>query len=131
MLSRIEWDKSPHYPEEMFLPHPLSILTIPADETAMEYPGPVCSVRAFTDLDELTHLSRKDRRDNRKSKNLVTSIYTQSADTYQQCLRIAQAYTIKRNKPTHAFNPMLPHQGVYLLRELVDVMWVDGDGAEK
>ncbi len=66
-----------------------AILEVQRFETAMEYPGPVCSVRAFTDLDELTHLSRKDRRDNRKSKNLVTSIYTQSADTCQQCLRIA------------------------------------------
>lgn len=59
-------------------------------------------------------------------KNLVTSVFAQSRATFEALLPVLRAYTVKFNKDTNDFNIALAHQGVYLVRDLMDPVYVDG-----
>lgn len=102
-----------------------SIIPLNIYEAAIEYPGPIASVRVFTDLTELQRLIKMDLVHNEMSKNLVTSIYTISEERFQKTKQVTQTYLVKRNKPTTSFEPMLPHQGVYLMKEFMDPVFID------
>lgn len=104
-----------------------SIFPISKFETALEYPGPIASLRSFGGINELSFLVNKDLQDNGMTKNLVTSIFTDSNHNFDKVLQLAKTYIIKRNKATNDFNYNLPHQGIYLLRELVDLIHIDSD----
>ena len=67
----------------------------------------------------------KDLSDNEKSKNLVCSIYTKSKEKYNETLKMVNAYKIRHNFPTHSFDPFLPHQGIILLQELVEPIFLE------
>ena len=94
-------------------------------ETTLEYPGPIASIRKFTSQNHLAHLISRDLRDNEKSKNLVTSVFTQSTEQFKQLLPHLKAYMVKHNKATHDFNISKPHQGVMILEELVERVYLD------
>lgn len=102
-----------------------SIIPLNEYETAMEYPGPIASVRSFKNPDHLSALIRKDLQDNNMKKNLVTAVFARSEQIFQELLPHLRAYTVKFNKNTKDFNIALAHQGVYLVRELMDPVYVD------
>lgn len=89
-------------------------------EYAIEYPGPICSVRRFNNKRELERLTIYDRKNNRVTKNLATSIFTSSWAEFHQLLNFVRAYTIYWNRPTHSWDMNGAHQGRHLLRELSD-----------
>lgn len=102
-----------------------SSLSLHRYESAMEYPGPIVSIRGFDNLEELHNLIAKDLRDNDKEKNLVSSVYTEDKLRFIESLQIMSAYKVKHNNPTHTFDPFLPHQGIFLLQELVDPTYLE------
>lgn len=104
-----------------------SIIPISKYETALEYPGPVASLRSFGGFNELSFLINKDLQDNEMAKNLVTAIFTDSDDNFNKILQMVKTYIVRRNKATNDFNYYLPHQGLYLLRELVDLIHIDSE----
>lgn len=93
-------------------------------ETAIEYPGPIASVRAFRNVDELIRLINQDLKRNKKRKSLATSIFG-SEGSYRKITPHVKCYTLRHNRPTHAMNLMKPHQGKYLLKELVDPFYIE------
>lgn len=99
------------------------IVPIHKFETALEYPGPVVSVRKFSDMKELKRLIEKDLNDNCKDKSLVTSLYG-SEDSFDKSLNVTRAHSVKHNIPTHDLDLNLPHQGFYLLDKLVKKVYV-------
>jgi hypothetical protein len=101
-----------------------TIIPLHRYESAIEYPGPIASIRVFEDINELTEIIKKDLNDNSKAKNLVASVFTESDLSFKHLLPYISAFLIKHNKPTHDFNPMLPHQGIYLIKELVDTSYL-------
>jgi len=102
-----------------------SVVPLSKYETAMEYPGPIVSVRPFTDMEELREIIEKDLRDNGMEKNLVTSVFTEDEKSFYSVLPLLRSHTVKLNKPTHDFNILLPHQGVYIVRELSNPVFID------
>jgi acyl-CoA reductase-like NAD-dependent aldehyde dehydrogenase len=102
-----------------------SIIPLNEYETAMEYPGPIASVRSFKGLDHLSVLIKKDLRDNHMNRNLVTAVFARSRQNFQELIPHLKAYTVKFNKDTNEFNIALAHQGVFLVRELMDPVYVD------
>lgn len=102
-----------------------SIIPLNEYETAMEYPGPIASVRPFHDLEDLQRLVEKDLRDNSMQRNLVTSVFSRDESSFYSLLPLLKSHTVKWNKPTHRFNYLLPHQGLYLIRELSTSVFVD------
>lgn len=101
-----------------------TIIPLHRHESALEYPGPIASVRVFEDENELDEIIKKDLNDNSKVKNLVASVFTESDLSFENLLPSISAFLTKHNKPTHEFDPMLPHQGIYLLNELVDINYL-------
>ena len=90
-------------------------------ESAMEYPAPIVSLRKIeNDLDELI---KKDLKENMLKKNIATSIYTEY--NFNILSKNCRAYIVKHNKPTHVVNLMLPHQGIYLLNELLNITYLE------
>ena len=120
--SKIEFLISEKSENELELLH-TSIIPLTDYETAMEYPGPILSVRSFNDLSQLKILIEKDLHDNNMLKNLTTSVFTEKY--FDDVLPILRAYLVKKNIGTHEFNFSLPHQGTYILRELSDRIDVD------
>ncbi|MCG8634306.1 MAG: aldehyde dehydrogenase family protein [Desulfobacterales bacterium] len=102
-----------------------SLIPLNKFETALEYPGPVASVRSFGGLKELSYLIDKDLSDNSLEKNLVTSVYSSLESDFLRTIPVLKAHTVKWNKPSHTFNYEIPHQGIFLLRELVETMYLD------
>lgn len=111
--------------DNLDLIHP-SVIPINEFETAIEYPGPVVSVRSFKGTGQLADLIKKDLMFNQMTKSLVTSVYSTSETTFKEVVPALQAHTIKWNKPTHDFSFSIPHQGISLLRELADIAYLDG-----
>lgn len=104
-----------HHPDA-----PTCVLRLHAYESAMEYPGPVVSVRGFASLRELADLMEKDLRDNSMQRNLACSVYTPSRAHFLEVVPLLRAYTVRHNRPTHAFDPYEPHQGLFLVEELTE-----------
>lgn len=104
--------------------HP-SIIPLTRFDTALEYPGPVVSVRPFSTIDDLAHLVCKDLADNGLDKNLITAVYCREETDFSRTVPVLKTHIATRNRPTHEFNFDLPHQGVFLVRELVDVTYLD------
>jgi len=104
----------------------LNTCVVPLSEydKAIEYPGPVLSVRSFKDLDHLGELILKDLLANNMDRSLVTSVYGSSAD-FKKVQKYLRAYIIKHNKMTNDFNLLLPHQGVLLIEALSDKKYFD------
>jgi len=96
------------------------------NESAIEYPGPVVSVRKFNSFEKLGKLIEQDVKFNGMERNLVTSVFG-SDDEFQRALPYVKSYTVKYNKGTHEFNINLPHQGKYLTRELVEFVYLDDE----
>ncbi|NTV13537.1 MAG: aldehyde dehydrogenase family protein [Desulfobulbaceae bacterium] len=103
---------------------PLSLALTDYD-AAIEYPGPIVSVRGYGDRAHLGQLVSKELRDNGKERNLATSVFTDSLAEFECILPLLRAYNVKRNLPTHRFDPFQPHQGFYLLRELMESIWIE------
>ena len=89
------------------------------------YPGPIASVRPFKNIEHLSSFIKKDLHDNNMKKNLVTSVFARSKQIFQDLLPYLRAYIVKYNKDTYDFNIALAHQGVYLVRDLMDPVYVD------
>lgn len=104
--------------------HP-SVLPLNDLDTAIEYPAPVLSLRVYEDGSRLGGLIDKDLRDNAQDRSLVTSIFTESDSMWKTIQPLTRAWLCRRNLATHAFNPMLPHQGTYLARELSEAFHLD------
>ncbi len=118
---------------DMSGPQPLlhtSVIPLNEFESALEYPGPIVSVRPFGDLADLAKLVAKDLRDNAMTRNLVTAIYTREEARLPGVVSLLHTYKVNWNKPTHEFNLMLPHQGVFILRELMDPVYLDRQSSQ-
>jgi len=63
-----------------------TIIPLNEYDTAMECPGPIASVRPFKNLEHLSSLIKKDLQDNNMKKNLVTSVFAQSKQIFQDIL---------------------------------------------
>lgn len=101
-----------------------SIVPISDSQIAIEYPGPIASVRSYSSKQQLVDLMNQDLEKNNKHKSLACSIYS-NTQFFEKILPVVSAYTVKLNKPTHMMDLFLPHQGIYLIRELSDVMVVE------
>ena len=104
--------------------HP-SLIPLNRYETSLEYPGPIASIRRFGGLNELSYLIEKDLSDNGMKRSLVTAVFTDSKEKFDEVMLLLRAYLLKRNKPTHDFDILLPHQGIYLLEQLVEKIYID------
>lgn len=101
-----------------------SIVPISDSEIAIEYPGPIASIRSYSSNEQLVHLMQKDLEENKKHKSLACSIYSDE-NFFDKLLPKVSAYTVKLNKPTHMMDLFLPHQGIYLIRELSDMIVIE------
>jgi hypothetical protein len=110
--------------QETYLIHP-SVIELSEYDSAIEYPGPIVSIRSFNGEAELEALVKKDLRDNGMNRNLVTSIFCVDEKKFNSILSFLNSYTVNWNIPTHIFNASLPHQGVYIVTELVAPVYVD------
>lgn len=108
---------------EHTLLHP-TVVTLSDYDTPIEYPGPVVSVRAYDDLDHLRRLIERDLTHNDISHNLVSAIFADDKSERDAIVPLLQSHVIKLNLPTHHFDCNQPHQGIYLLRELVWPVYV-------
>jgi acyl-CoA reductase-like NAD-dependent aldehyde dehydrogenase len=113
--------EGPRHPDS-----PARVLRLHAHESAMEYPGPIVSVRAFASIRELSDLIEKDLRDNGMRNNLVSSVYTPDRARFLEVVPLLHAHTVRHNRPTHAFDPNEPHQGMFLLEELSEFVYCGG-----
>ncbi len=104
-----------------------SVVPLTAAEPAIEYPGPIVSVKAFTDLDQLGRLIAADLDAAAVARNLVTAVYAAHEPAFRAVLPYLRAYTVRWNRPTHALDLMQPHQGIFLLRELADLITIERD----
>ena len=100
-----------------------SVIPLTDFETAIEYPGPILSVRVYTNLEHLKNLIEKDLHDNKVLKNLTTSVFTKKH--FDEIFPVLKSYLVKRNIGTHQFNFDLPHQGNFIVRELSDRVDID------
>jgi len=98
-----------------------SIVPLTEHEASMEYPGPIVSMRSYSDQEHLFKLMRTDLLQNNKRKSLVCSLYS-SKEFFNSSLASISAYKIKHNRPTHLMDLFLPHQGIYLMRQLSDII---------
>lgn len=108
---------------EHTLLHP-TVVTLSDYDTPIEYPGPVVSVRAYDDLDHLQRLIERDLAHNDMPHNLVSAIFAADKAERDAIVPLLQSHVIKLNLPTHHFDCNQPHQGIYLLRELVRAVYV-------
>jgi len=102
----------------------LSIVIMRENETTMEYPGPILSVRSYSNNEHLKKLIDKDLKDNNMTKSLKTSVYAGSTAEFDKILPLTRAYTVLYNMPTHQMDLNELHQGVYLIKELSDEVLV-------
>ncbi len=101
-----------------------SIVPLNRYESTLEYPAPVAAMRPFADFDELRQLVAKDLHDNEKDKNLVTSVFSHNRDEFEELLPLLRTHTAKWNVPTHVMDMGIPHQGMHLVRELAEPMYI-------
>ncbi|MBN1914793.1 MAG: aldehyde dehydrogenase family protein [Parachlamydiales bacterium] len=85
-------------------------------ESAIEYPAPIVSIRQIED--DLEELIEYDLKTNSLERNIATAIYTEKY--FDELKKSSKAHIVKHNTPTHKVDLMLPHQGIYLTRELLD-----------
>ena len=104
--------------------HP-SVIRLEDHESAIEYPAPILSVRAYLDNQHLSSQIKKDLLYNEQSRNLSTSIFTRSDDVWIKLQSVSRAWLCRRNRSSHEIDPLVPHQGVYLGRELSDPYFLD------
>ena len=104
-----------------------SVIALNKYESTLEYPAPVAAIRPFADLGELKEYIDKDLKDNEKEKNLVTSVFCDSKEEFRAILSLLRTYTAKWNVPTHLMDMNRPHQGVFLLRELIEPTHIQYD----
>jgi len=101
-----------------------SIIPLTEHEASMEYPGPIVSLRSYKNQEHLFKLMKTDLAQNKKRKSLVCSLFS-SRKFYDDSLASISAYKIKHNRPTHLMDLFLPHQGIYLMRELSDTITLE------
>lgn len=103
-----------------------TVIPLSEYDAAIEYPGPVVSLRSYDDNIHLGRLIKKDLADNGLKRNLVTSVFTDDNGEFEEVLPLLNSYTVKYNMPTHLFNCNERHQGTYLVQELLDVVYLHG-----
>lgn len=104
------------------IPHTIHLSTIHLEEHDHfeEFPGPVLGVRSFEDKEELFSLLLKDLKNNNMDRNLVTSVFTKDKKHFEEISTKMNSYTFKLNKGSQKMNFLLEHQGMYLIKELLD-----------
>gem|GEM_PF-7108760 len=90
-----------------------------AHERVTELPAPIVFIRTFSTDEELLETIRKDLATNGLEKNLVTSIFTAQVERFHTLARQMPAHTIRWNQPTTALSLFMPHQGQYLIEQLL------------
>ncbi len=98
----------------------LSIIELEEGDHFEEFPGPVVGVRKFSDLFHLRKLFAEDLRRNGMEKNLVSAVYTNNAALFDEISSTLPSFTFKMNKGSHRMDFLIEHQGMYLIREMLD-----------
>ena len=101
-----------------------SLLILMDDEKAMVYPGPIASVRSFSSKEHLLELMAQDLLSNQEEKFLACSLFG-SDKFFADLVREVDAFTIKHNKPSHEMNLFNTHQGIWLVKELLEEVNVE------
>ncbi|MFT4309869.1 MAG: aldehyde dehydrogenase family protein [Candidatus Woesearchaeota archaeon] len=98
----------------------LKIFRLDKHHHFMEYPGPVLGIRPYKNNDELLSLFLSDLKNNNMTKNLVTSVFTDNDDSLKFVVRNFPSHMFKHNRGSHKMNFLLEHQGLYLIREMLE-----------
>jgi hypothetical protein len=94
-------------------------------EPTIEYPGPIVGIRVYSDIKDLSKLINFDLKTNEIDRNLVTSVFCDSDEFFNHMKRISRSYHLRKNIPTHKLDLMKPHQGIYLIRELMEASVIE------
>ncbi|MFP4403919.1 MAG: aldehyde dehydrogenase family protein [Nanoarchaeota archaeon] len=105
--------------DNKILIHP-SLIKLHKYDNTHEYPGPIAGIRSFKTQEELIKLVDFDNKVNMKEKNLSTSVYTSNIKNYNEIKPYLQTFSCSLNIPTHEVDLMQEHQGIYLVKELVN-----------
>ena len=96
-----------------------SLLVLSEVEKSTVFPGPIANVRSFSSREHLIELMTKDLLSNQEAKFLACSLFG-SHSFFTEMVPKIEAHTIKHNRPSHEMNFFNPHQGIWLVKELVD-----------
>ncbi len=89
-------------------------------EQVEEISAPVLFLKKLNYEGELIKQIKEDIAKNKLEKNLVTSIYTKSFEKFEKLASALPSHTFKFNRSSEKINFFLEHQGIFLIRELVD-----------
>lgn len=104
------------HPGESVAGDRLEIVECTATAPVREFPVPLVQVKRVPDRESLRKQMHADFADR---DSLKTSIYTDSDSTFDELAPEMPAALVERNRPTHDVDLLEPHQGRYLVADLL------------
>lgn len=104
------------HPGETLASDRLNVVECTETASVHEFPMPVVQVKRVPDRERLLELMASDFADR---DSLVTSVFTDEQATFDALAPELPATLVKHNRPTHDIDLLEPHQGRYLVADLL------------
>ena len=104
---------------------PFAILETDEHAPVEELPGIILFVKKVVSVEHFCELHARDRSHANVEQGLTISVYTVDDRTVQHVAMHASTHLVKWNLPTNAINLFLEHQGLFILRELLEPRLVE------
>lgn len=99
----------------------LPIVELAASDPIDEYPVPILQVKSVDDVEAFVETMTADLGSRR---SLALSVFTETVDVTELAPRVP-AHLVKENRPTHRIDLLVPHQGRFLVSDLVETTYVE------
>jgi acyl-CoA reductase-like NAD-dependent aldehyde dehydrogenase len=107
--------------------HPLGlkIFELEPHQHTEELPGPILVVKKITGIEDFIFHVNNDIKRNNMDKNLAISIFSDDYSILSKIAGRVRTHMLKFNKSTSNINFLLEHQGIYVVKELMDFVNID------
>lgn len=99
----------------------LPVVELAESDPVEEYPVPILQVKSVSGVDGFVETMCADLGDRR---SLALSVFTDGVDVTELAPRVP-AHLIKENRPTHRIDLSIPHQGRFLVADLMEKRYVE------